>query len=357
MIVPNNEGRVCDAVVRTLEKSTRETRTDVRHPDKEGAQPPVDLRLRLGTREYAIEHTRIESFDNQLATTAVVNRIIRHVRNNFSNPFPGPAYCELQIPIDVSLPKGRRRRERAMDDLVKWIRKSERILRDRSSDPGRPMSPFYMANASIKGTPQGFGCRFELLHWPVARFIRRPPGTLSFRFIFPENRKTLHADSLRKALSRKCPKLHACKEEGARTVLVLESGDPGLTSFEFRCGLLPSLLAGCTQPPDEIFLVETCAGYRWRTWLLKRDDGCWPDTGMPELGRFYHDPEPSNLPGIPEWLESIPRWEREAFQLDRMYTPFMPGWAPAAYEKDELDDLAVERAQVLGGDSGPIRLN
>ena len=76
MIVPNNEGRVCDAVVRTLEKWTRETRSDVRHPDKEGDTPPVDLRLKLGSQDYAIEHTRIESINNQIATVVVAKRII-----------------------------------------------------------------------------------------------------------------------------------------------------------------------------------------------------------------------------------------------------------------------------------------
>ena len=93
--VPNNEGRVCDAVVRALEKRTREIRSDVRHPDKEGAGPPVDLRLRLGTQDYAIEHTRIESFGNQIGTVAVANRIVQHVRKNIPDPFPGPACYEL----------------------------------------------------------------------------------------------------------------------------------------------------------------------------------------------------------------------------------------------------------------------
>ena len=43
MVVPNNEGRVCDAVVRSLDKWTHETRSDVRHPDKGGANLPVVL--------------------------------------------------------------------------------------------------------------------------------------------------------------------------------------------------------------------------------------------------------------------------------------------------------------------------
>ena len=80
MVVPKNEGRVCDAVVRTLEKWTREPRSDVRHPEKEGGGPPVDLRLKLGSQEYAIEHTRIESVGNQITTEFVARRITEYIK-------------------------------------------------------------------------------------------------------------------------------------------------------------------------------------------------------------------------------------------------------------------------------------
>ena len=107
--------------------------------------------------------------------------------------------------------------------------------------------------------------------------------------------------------------------------------------FEFRRDLLPSLA------PDEIFLVETRSN-RWSVHLLKRDEAHWPDTGMRELGGFYYDPDSSSLPGIPEWLDSIPQRMRNALQLDRMYTPFLPGWASATFAKDELDDLTATPA-------------
>ena len=55
----NNEGKVCDAVVRFFEKQTGEIRTHIRHPEIDGLGPPVDLRLKLGAQECAIEHTRI----------------------------------------------------------------------------------------------------------------------------------------------------------------------------------------------------------------------------------------------------------------------------------------------------------
>jgi len=337
MIVPNNEGMVCDAVVRALEKWSRKTRADVRLPETDGIGPPVDLRLKLGDQDYAIEHTRIESFENQIGTSIVANRIIRHVSKRIPDPFPSPAYYELQFPIDVSLPKGKPRRDRALNGLVEWVRANERALRERNSAQSLLVRNPYMANDSIRGTPPGFGCEFELLHWPIVPPMRVTPGTLSFRFILPDDPEGPRAERLQRAFSEKCPKLEACKAEGAWTVLVLESSDPGLVSFEFRGDLLPLSLAGCTNAPDDVFLVETCADL-WRVWLLKRDEGHWPETGMPELGVQYYDPDPSDVPGIPEWLETIPQPMRDALQLDRMYTPFLPGWAPLTFQKDVLDN-------------------
>ena len=34
---------------------------------------------------------------------------------------------------------------------------------------------------------------------------------------------------------------------------------------------------------------------------------------------------------------------RDALRLDDMYTPFLPGWAPADFKKEELDDLTAEQ--------------
>ena len=194
----------------------------------------MDLRLKLGAQEYAIEHTRIESYENQIRTDVVANQIIRHIRKNIPNPFPNPAYYELQFPIDISFPKGKTKRERALDNLVEWVRANERIFRDRNADRFLPVGNPHMANDCIRGTSAGFDCVFDLLHWPIASLIRRNPGTLSFRFIPPDDLEGPRTDRLKQAFSRKCPKLQTCKTQGARTVLVLESSDSGLMSFEFR---------------------------------------------------------------------------------------------------------------------------
>lgn len=339
MILPDNEGRACDAVVRILEKLTRNTRADIRCPDKEGEKPPVDLRLKLGPQAYAIEHTRIESQENHISKFVNANEIIRFVQEKIPDPFPTLAYYELQFPVDVSMPKTRRKKIRALGKLITWVHEQVKILNERNSDLFCPVCDPHMASDRVRGIPDGFNREFELLYWPAVLVAGRDPGILSFRFIPPNDPEDLRVKSLCQTFLKKCPKLQECKMEGARTVLVLESSDPSLTSFEFRGSLLPSVLSQNTNAPDEIFLVETRRTDHWLVTLLKRDGSHWPEKGMPELGRFYYDPDTSD---IPDYLASIPKHERDAFQLDKLYTPTLRGWARERFNRDELIDLMVE---------------
>ena len=343
MIVPKNEGKICDAVVKALEKWTGAPRREVRRPETDGVGPPVDLRLKLGDQDYAIEHTRIESFENQIGVDTIAAAIVRHIKEKIPYPFPSSAYYELQFPLGLRLPKGKRKRARALAALVAWVRAAERTLHKRNAIRLLPVLNPHMANDWIPGTPDGFDCEFRLLHWAVVPLMGAKPGTLGFRFILPDDREGMLERRLRRSFAKKCPKLEECKHEGARTALVLESGTPGLRSFAFRGDLLPSVLASGASAPDEIFLVET-HGDQWWVWPLKRDEGYWPSTGMPALNRMYYDPDASDAPGIPEWLESVPREMRDALQIDRTYTSFLRGWTPSVFHESGLDDLTLGRA-------------
>ena len=146
MIVPKNEGKICDAVVKALEKWTGEPRREVRRPETDGVGPPVDLRLKLGDQDYAIEHTLIESFENQIRVDAVAAAIVRHIKTKIPDPFPSPAYCELQFPLALRVPKGERKRARALAALVAWVRATERTLRKRNASRLLPVRNPHMAN-------------------------------------------------------------------------------------------------------------------------------------------------------------------------------------------------------------------
>ena len=331
MLIPNNEGKACDAVVKSLERWTGATRMDIRHPERGGDGPPVDLRLKLGTQDYAIEHTRIEPFENEIKALVAFGTISRHVKSNIPNPFPSSAYYELQLESDLSLPNGAATRNRALNNLVEWVRASERSLRERNLDRFLPEHDPRFSDDCIQGIPEGFDCTFALLCWPDAVLIRRKPGDLRFRFNYPDDLEPLRAERLRRAFYEKCPKLDRCRAEGARTVLVLESRNLGHTNFDHIGRLLPTLLAGREDAPDEIYLMDTETELWW-LWLMKRDGDHWPTVGMPKWGQPIY--EADRLP-----TQGIPKRIRDALGLDKLYTPCLPGWAPVTFWEKELEDL------------------
>ena len=73
--VPNNEGKACDAVVKSMERRTRKIRSEIRHPERDRVGPPVELCLKLSEQECAIEHTIIEPFENNIKTELTVVEI------------------------------------------------------------------------------------------------------------------------------------------------------------------------------------------------------------------------------------------------------------------------------------------
>ena len=98
-----NEGRACDAVLRVLEHRSSEVRADLRHPEKDGVGPPVDLRVRIGATQYALEHTRVEPFEHEIRTRRLVSRLAGPVERAVSGTLPGEATYQLRLPLDPSL--------------------------------------------------------------------------------------------------------------------------------------------------------------------------------------------------------------------------------------------------------------
>ena len=331
MLIPNNEGKACDAVVRLLEKWTDETRSDVRHPERDLIGPRVDLRLKLGTREYAIEHTRIEPFQGQIKTGTTFKKINSCIKQRVLGRLPGPAYYELHVPVNVCLPK--KKSKQALDNLVEWIQTSAQTLHERNLIRSRSILNPRKSDDCIQGTPPGFNCAIELLRWPDASILGRKPGFLVAKLIAPDDLESQRSERLRQAFEDKCPKLDLCKEDGARTVLVLENIDIALTSFDLIGEQLPTLLAEHSDSPDEIYLVETYTN-PWWVYLMKRDDDHWPNEGMPQWDQTICEPDILHAAGIS-------KEHHDTFGLDQMDSA-LPGWMPAVFEKDELDDLTLD---------------
>lgn len=286
----NNEGKVCDAVVRTLEELTGETRAKIRYPEIDRAGPLVDLRFQLGALGYAVEHTQIEAFAQQIRMGEEFQRFITPVTDELSERLPGPAVYHLYFPIDAGLGVKANELDVLRKGFIEWVRETAQHLHEMHPErPTREENPRGFSDR-ISERPPDFPYEVTLqreAHWSLSP---RHDGVLLPARIAPDEVENLRALRLRQALERKCPKLRHCKEEGSRTILVLEDRDMALTNHALVGAQLADLLAERADIPDEIYLVETALD-RWTVWPMKRDDRIWPIEGWVE----FHVDELSDL--------------------------------------------------------------
>ena len=285
---PGNEGKACDAAVRCIELRTGEARAAIRHPETDGIGPPVDFRLRIGAREYAIEHTQIEAIPGLIRAGEGYKQLIDPVTDEVSGTLPGPAVYDLHFPIDPHVGVKRAELAQIRQDLIAWIQAKARCLYERNRDrlERKHASSRYLD--SIEAKPLGFPYPVRL--WIGVAHSESKRGTLRFPRIGLDHgkREACRADRLREALSRKCPKLQRCKEDGARTVLVLESDDIALTNHVLVGECLAALLPDRTDLPDEIYLAETEVK-SWAVHCMKLDTEDWPVDNLAEPAMFHVD--------------------------------------------------------------------
>ena len=299
---PSNEGKVCDAVVKLLEQRTGETRTDIRFPEKDGGSPPVELRLKLGAQEYALEHTQVEAFGGQIATGVSLKELIASVKKALTGKLPGPAHYELFFPTNPSLRVTKMELEKLQKDLIEWVDENARLLhtkiQERISGKPTPVITQRDTRDSIKANPPKFPYEIELCCRVISSQSGQESGILYPSRQSPDDLEGLRAERLRQALFRKSPKLQRCKEEGARTVLVLESDDIALTNHQLVGEALNSLLketAEKFQFPDEIYLVETDID-PWSIWPMKYGAECRPVENWAEwTGTEFHVDSLTNI--------------------------------------------------------------
>jgi hypothetical protein len=266
----SNQGKACDVVVRLLEARTGEARADISHPEKDGTSHPVDLRLRLGTQNYAIEHTQIEAFAGQIRMEKGLVELVGPVVDELSGNLPKPGVYHLYFPTDARVGVKADELRRIQRDFVQWVREHAQHLHGRTPDrPTRDRNPLGI-DEQYRGKPAGFSYEVTLrrnAHWSLSP---RHDGVLIVARFPPEDVESRRDARLQEALDRKCPKLERCKKEGARTVLILEHSDTSLSNYALIGDALARLLAEWPDLPDEIYLVET-AFATWDVRLMKCD--------------------------------------------------------------------------------------
>jgi hypothetical protein len=233
------------------------------------------LCFRLGTQSYAIEHTQIEAFAGQIRTGEELGQLIGPVIDELSGKLPKPGVYPLYFPTDARVQSNADALQGIRSDFIKWVRKHARHLHARNPEqPTRERNP-HGIDEQYRATPPSFPYEVTLrrsAHWSLSS---RHDGVLLSGRLAPGDVEACRTVRLQRALDRKCPKLQRCKEEGARTILVLEDGDIFLSNYVLIGDALADLLAEHSDLPDEIYLVETVLD-RWDVRLLKCDEKIFP---------------------------------------------------------------------------------
>lgn len=282
-IIPNNEGKACDAVVRWLEQCIGEKYSAMYSPENEGDDAPVELYFVLGSHEYAIEHTLIEAFPNQTRTGIEFERLIKPAGKTLSGTLPGAAVYFLSFPTDARLQIKASDFDKVLQDFMEWVREKAGYLYRNNLDKldDRHKTSRFLDYVEEKPPEFRYLVRLSIRQ----SFKESEQSTLYYARYAPEElvRGSLLRDRLQMALNRKCPKLRCHKIRGANTILVLEDNDIALTDHILIGEQLTNLLDQSIYIPDEIYLLETFT----RTWCLR--DMKNPAESWPILAEFDQD--------------------------------------------------------------------
>lgn len=277
-LLPDNQGRACEAAVRVIEKRLGAKRGLIQRPETD-SMCPVDMRIDylvdIGSATWAIEHTLIEAFPNQIQDGYQFSRLVAPLESAFSKGLPTPGAYHLIVPPGAL--KGVKRHElpELQNAISEWIGRSIPKL-------GAP------PNHIIADRPSGMRSDIQLARlkapWREGRLsvVREKPVDL-------ENKRV---ERIQGALSDKLPKLRRWESSSTRSMLVLEDCDIALSNDYLIGKAFLEAIKGADGLPDYICLVETCTP-AWAVYVLAADREL-----APQSRHEFYEFERGDLPDL-----------------------------------------------------------
>lgn len=182
---PKNEQAICKSLMQLIGERRGESVTPTDQPDvNERNKAAVEWLFETATAKFAIEHTRIESFQNQIADGKQFALMLEPLERELDGRLPSFYFLTVGVG-QAKAPVSRHAAIRAA--ITDWILTNCETLKE---DEG------------IKGAPEGVP--FEVA---LSRDVGHGSGLLIFQGL-GNNVAELRRDRIREALNRKCPKLY-----------------------------------------------------------------------------------------------------------------------------------------------------
>jgi hypothetical protein len=286
-----NEGKAIDAVLRQIEARERSSRQDDgRSPDDlmdPDPQRRVDYVCTVGDQLYAFEHTGIEPFDNQIEMEVRNRTLFEPIHECFDRRRADGEFWQLYVPVEASVRLKGAEVNRVRDALIRWIK---------ANAAGFPLIRYgdRFANPYLGERVSGVPFPVSLHRWSFnGRASGRSPLSNRFQIVYSltSDLESARLARLQKACEKKFPKLAAWRRDnGARTVLVLEENDISSTNHQLVADSMSLAETGASDPPDEIFLVSTDIAELWWVTCLRRKGKSYYDNG-----ERFHEFDPAAL--------------------------------------------------------------
>ena len=204
----------------------------------------------------AVEHTTVESFDNQRGFGQLVVQFVGRIEEQF-RPFLLPdTYHYLTIPTDFVPRTTKSEQQRAISQIVTW-----------------------MQNVMHELEPHGKRVSLDLMDGQFRVWFGRGGnhvklnGRLHPRQMAPPNLEEQRPIRLKRALSDKLPKLLKYKTVGYETLLVLDDVDMALSNNVLVEETITDLCSRHSfDPPDHIYQLTSFGDEIVEGWIIKERD-------------------------------------------------------------------------------------
>lgn len=238
----------------------------LKYPDEiERKLPACDMLATVGSRNVAIEHTSIDSFPFQRRDNDWFIKCLGPLKNELAGKLPAPGHYRLSVHVNV-IPTG-----------VKWddVRLSIRRWCQKVAPTLEIGDSFTAHRHFVREMPQGVPFKVTL--------SRRPGQNGQFKIdrFSPEDLKSQSIEVIRQALVSRGTKVAKDRNDGSRTILILESNDIILADYSDIGQAFVSAINEfkSMQLLDEVYLVETEAA-PWDVYCLKFGDTLFPNVAI-----------------------------------------------------------------------------
>ncbi len=258
---PKNEQRLCGAVIRLLAERTGEPIIKAEPVDTVVRnRPAVEWIYETPSYRFAVEHTRIESFPNQIADGKQFSQLLGPLETELAGQLPGAFFLVVDVGAawaPSAIHAGVRKA------LAKWILANAGEL-----DPEEKTGP--SGKCDITATPPGV---------PFKVTLHRDCDYESRLFIIQGllgDLQNLRRERIAEALARKCPKLQAARNDGCVSVLILESNDVALANRSVVAEATVAVLAQRNDAPDVVIWARTST-IPWKCSFIKDGQKLYTD--------------------------------------------------------------------------------